>query len=262
MSTRFFEPAKPRMFAHRGYSGRYPENTLSAFAAALDLGLQYLELDVHLSRDEAVVVHHDANLSRTCGVNRSIHRMDLAELKGFDPGWGFVDQKGARPFYRQSIEIPTLEEVFRSFPSALCNIEMKHGGERMYDKLLETIRECGRSDYVLVASHKDEVIQGFRALKTGIPTNFCYNEVKSCIRAIEGHCCEPSVLASAQALQIPVKHGRKVLVSAETVKAAHEAGVEVHVWTVNQEREAARLLELGVDGIMSDDSEMLASLIK
>jgi glycerophosphoryl diester phosphodiesterase len=260
MSSRFFEPARPRLFAHRGYSARYPENTLPAFAAALDLGLDYLELDVHLSRDEAVVVHHDAHLSRTCGVNRSIHRLGLEEIKGYDPGWGFVDEEGGRPFYKRNIRIPTLEELFRAFPGALCNIEMKHGGQAMYARLLQAIRECGMAESVLVASHKDDVIQGFRDLKTGIPTNFCHSEVESCIRALRASCFEPSLLGQAEALQIPVRHGREVLVTEETVQCAHGAGVEVHVWTVNQEREARRLLDLGVDGIMSDDAKMLLRL--
>jgi glycerophosphoryl diester phosphodiesterase len=116
------------------------------------------------------------------------------------------------------------------------------------------------AESVLVASHKDDVIQGFRDLGTGIPTNFCHNEVEACIRALRASCFEPSLLGQAEALQIPVRHGREVLVTEETVQCAHGAGVEVHVWTVNQEQEARRLLDLGVDGIMSDDAKMLLRL--
>ena len=257
----FFFPEMPRLFAHRGDNFRWPENTLPAFRSAADLGIGYLELDVWLSRDERIVVHHDENTLRTCGKKAAVPHTSFAKLRELDPGWGFVDASGERPFAGRGIRIPTLEEVLDAFPEMLLTVEIKQDSERLRELLLGLLRERDALDRVLIASHEDRIVHGVRELAPEIPTNFGFQEARDFIlRADLGNLS--GYVPPGSALQIPPKRGGRILVAPEVIRAAHDLGVEVHVWTVNDPDEAKRLLDMGVEGIMSDDAEMLINLAK
>jgi len=255
----FFFPETPRLFAHRGDNVRWPENTLPAFRSAADLGIGYLELDVWLSRDERIVVHHDENTLRTCGKKAAVPHTSFAKLRELDPGWGFVDASGERPFAGRGIRIPTLEEVLDAFPEMLLTVEIKQDSERLRELLLGLLRERGALDRVLIASHEDSVVQRVREMAPEVPTNFGYSEARELILSAQKGDLSGYV-PPGSALQIPPKRGGRILVTPEVIRAAHDLGVEVHVWTVNDPDEARRLLDMGVDGIMSDDAQLLARL--
>ena len=105
-----------RLYAHRGASGELPENTMAAFGRALDYDIDALESDVHMTRDGHVVISHDPDGARCCGVAREIRASTLAEVQSWDAGWGFTAPDGGRPFVGEGHRIPTLEEVLQGFP--------------------------------------------------------------------------------------------------------------------------------------------------
>src|SRR5262245_60629173 len=125
----FFQAARPLVFAHRGGSRLAPENTMAAFDRGLALGADGLELDVHLSRDGVVVVHHDRHLDRTTDLKGNISTFDAAALSRADAGYGFVADDGSRPFRGQGIGVPTLESVLLRHRDCRIIIEMKDNHE-------------------------------------------------------------------------------------------------------------------------------------
>ncbi|MBN1142038.1 MAG: glycerophosphodiester phosphodiesterase [Deltaproteobacteria bacterium] len=258
MSSRYFTPPRPRLFGHRGFPARFPENTLPSFAAALAAGLPYLELDVWASRDGHVVVHHDETLYRMCGKWRRIRNLNWAEIKSCDTGRGFRDRDGRRPFLGQGIAVPSLEEVFEACPEAFINIEIKQTDPPIEALVVETVRRWRREETVLLASAHDRVIKRLRALCGAIPTGFSRGEIAAFLDWVKRG-CRSGYAPPGAALQVPVSHHGTPIVFPESVVAAHAVGIEIHVWTINDPSEMRRLLTMGVDGLMSDDAALLVA---
>ncbi len=256
MNSRYFSPPRPRFFAHRGSSAEFPENTLPAFAAAVNLGIGYLELDVWASRDGQIFVHHDETLKRTCGDPRRISDLVAAEIATLDAGYGFTTDGRVYPFRGQGISPPLLRDVLESFPNARLNIEVKQEDPPAEEAVLAVVKEARAQERVLLASEKDGVLQRMRAICGDIPTGMSAGEVAAFIGWVKKGCAEP-YRAPGAALQIPEEYGIVQLVTPETVEAAHAAGMEMHVWTVNRLPDMRRLLAMGVDGIMSDYPRLL-----
>jgi len=252
MTSTYFNPPRPRLFGHRGSAGTHPENTIPAFRAVIEAGLDYLELDVWATRDGHVVVHHDETALRLCGVNRPIRDCTLNELKQMDAGFGFSPDGGkTHPFRGQGIAVPTLEEVFQACPDARFNIEIKQTEPAIESLTVETVHRAGREEVVLLAAEQDEVMDRLRPLTGNMPTSYSRSEVAEFFSWLSKGCRSP-YRPCAEAMQIPETYGDRTLVTPETVAAAHEVGLEVHVWTVNRPEDMKRLLSFGVDGLMSD----------
>lgn len=260
MKSRYFDPPRPRLFGHRGSAGHHPENTLPSFQAAVDAGLTYLELDVWGTKDGHIVVHHDETAWRTCGVPRRIPEMTLAQIKALDAGWGFSPDGGrTHPFRGRGVAIPTLEELFQAFPEVFFNIEIKQQAPPVEDLAMAVIRREGKEDAVLLAAEKDAVMARLRPACGEIPTSLSYRELAAFFAWVEKG-CRGEYRAPGAALQIPRTYGGRTLVTPEAVQAAHAAGMEMHVWTVNDPEEMKSLLEMGVDGIMTDFPQLLAEV--
>ncbi len=261
MKSRYLEPPRPRLFGHRGASAHYPENTLPALRAAFEAGVSYLELDVWATADGHVVAHHDATLQRLCGDRRRISDVTLAELKALDAGFGFSPDRSSRPCLGQGITVPTLAEVFQAIPAAFFNIEVKQESPAIEEQVLAVIEGAGTADRVLLAAEQDTIMQRLRPLCGPIPTSFSFGELAAFFGWLEGG-CRGEYHPPGAALQIPEIWVGRTLVTAETVRAAHALGLEVHVWTVNEPQDMERLLELGVDGLMSDYPERLVAVAR
>jgi|RhiMethySRZTD1v2_1073278.scaffolds.fasta_scaffold170810_2 glycerophosphoryl diester phosphodiesterase len=248
----FFAGKKPRLFAHRGASGEAPENTLTAFRRAAELGIVYAELDVHASRDGVVVVCHDATLERTTDGHGHIRELSLVELQNVDAGFYFSSDGGRTfPFRGTDVKIPTLVEVLQSFPTLHFTIEMKQTEPAIEELVIAAIRACGREEHVILASEHDAVLARVRALAPEMTTSFAYGEVIEFIqRAKTNQLLD--YRPPGQAFQIPPEFHGTLLVTPQTVAAAHALGCEMHVWTIDEQEEMVRLLDLGVDGIMSN----------
>ncbi len=248
----FFTGPVPRLFAHRGASGEAPENTLPAFERAAALGAVYMELDVHLSQDGHVVVIHDETLERTTNGHGLVREHGLAELQRLDAGYHFTPDAGNTfPFRGQGVIISLLADVLRRFPQVRFTVEIKQTEPPIEEQVIAVVRECNMADALILASEHDAVVTRVRSLAPDIATNCSSGEVvafmQRVLRRQLGDYRPP-----ARAFQIPPEYGGVALVTPQTVAAIHELGAEVHVWTINDRADMERLLELGVDGLMSD----------
>jgi glycerophosphoryl diester phosphodiesterase len=259
LDSDFFDLPAPRVIAHRGASGQYPENTLAAFRAAADAGAPYFELDVHMTRDGVVVVSHDAVLSRTCGLDAAIGDLTLAELKRADAGRSFTASDGGFPFRARGIDVPALAEVFAAFPEHRYIVEVKQSAPSLAAALLEVIERAGMRRRVLLASEEPAPIDELRALAPELPTGFPYPEIVGFMAALAPSA--ETYRPCGDAVQIPPEYHSWRIVTPESVAAAHRIGVEVHVFTVNDAAEMRAMLEMGVDGIITDYPARLLELI-
>jgi glycerophosphoryl diester phosphodiesterase len=260
LKTDFFDGPWPRVMAHRGASGEYPENTLAAFTAARDLSAPYIELDVQMTRDGRVIVAHDEDLRRVGGQARPIREMTLAELSAIDAGYNFAPPGvDGFPFRGRGIRVPELAEVFAACPAQLFIVEIKQTSPSMVRALLDVIDRAAMSRQVLIASEHQAPIDEVRAAARAMPTNFPTPEVAAFMMSLAPGA--PPFTPRGDALQVPPVHEGWKIVTLESVAAAHRIGVEVHVWTVNEEAEMRAMLAAGADGIISDYPDRVMALL-
>jgi glycerophosphoryl diester phosphodiesterase len=235
-------------FAHRG-GARHPdlpgvENTLTAFAHAVALGYRYLETDVHATRDGVLVAFHDAALERVTDGAGSLADLDTAQVAALRVG-------GREP-------VPTLAELVDAFPDARFNIDLK--SDAAVVPLAAFVAERDLADRVLVGSFSGRRLRRFRRLAgPGVATSAHPAEVVAFVVL-------PARLAGrvtgASALQVPHRLGRVTVAGRSVVRRAHAVGVQVHVWTVDDPAEMRRLLDRGVDGLMTDRTDLLKDVLR
>ncbi|MEM9694006.1 MAG: glycerophosphodiester phosphodiesterase [Myxococcota bacterium] len=244
----------PRLLGHRGACAEFPENTMPSFRRAVEVGVDVLETDVHRTRDGVIVVSHDPDGQRSAGVGRLIAQCTLAEVRGWDVGWGYVDASGSRPFAGQGIGMPTLEDALDAFPDQRFNVDIKTEQKGLVPDLLALLEARGDSDRVTLASFFDAVIdevrnRGFRgttALSRKEVFALATLPTFACRKLIKGHFA-----------QIPVAAGPLKLATRAFIKKCHRLGLLVDYWTINDVSDAHVLLERGADGIITDDPAAL-----
>jgi glycerophosphoryl diester phosphodiesterase len=252
----------PVNLAHRGASARAPENTLEAFRLAVEAGAGGLELDVHVTRDGEVVVIHDASVDRTTDGSGAVAEMELEEIQRLDAGYRFSPDGGRTfPYRGRGARIPTLTEVYASFPEARVNADIKKAQSGAEEAVLRVIRSAGAEERTLIASTEHAVVRRFRRISRGhIATAASRREIAAFYvlsRARLGALARPVY----DALQVPVEHRGIELVTPRFLRAARSTGVRVDVWTINDAAQMRWLLDLGVSGIMTDHPEVLAALL-
>jgi len=258
----FFDVPVPTVIGHRGASGELPENTMGAFERAVAQGAVILETDVHATRDGALVLFHDDTLERTTdGVGR-IADHTLAELARLDAGHRFSPGGAGFPERGKGHRIPRLEDALRAFPGVRFNVEIKERVPALIEGTVELVRRLGREETVLLAAAEDDTMADLRAYlaRSGArpAVGASAGDVVACVRAaIDGTPPPPGPMA----LQVPPDFAGRPLVTRELVAHAHAHGIVVHVWTINDPAEMERLLDLGVDGVMSDFPGRLAEVI-
>jgi len=245
--------------AHRGASGEYPENTMPAFAAAVAAGADYIELDVHCTRDGEVVVIHDDHLSRIASDDRLVKEMTIAELEAVDAAFNFSRDGTRWPFRGLGIRVPRLAEVLRSWPGLRFVVEFKPREAAIADATLEVVQRTGMGQRVLFASEHLAPIARVRTMAPQLPTNLTATEIFALVQAL--HPEAPPYEPAGDALQIPPEHRGLKLATPEVVAAAHQKGLEVHVWTINDQAQMEEMLSLRVDGIITDYPTRLLTLL-
>ena len=254
------ENLRPLVFAHRGGGGLFPENTLEAFDYSAKMGVDFLELDVHSTADGKLVVMHDASVDRTTDGRGKVSELTLAELKKLDAGYLFTNDGGKTfPFRGRGITIPTLHEIFDAFPQMKFNVEPKQAFPSITKPMCEMIRERKMTDKVIVGSFRQTAINEFRAFCPEVATSGTPAEVSEFL-AMYKTGIAASYTPPMQALQVPVNAGFLNVVSKDFVEAAHRQNLQVHVWTINDADEMRNLIEIGVDGIMTDYPDRLLNL--
>ena len=256
----FLSLAMPRAFGHRGSGGTHPENTLVSFQAAVDAGADYLETDVHMTRDGEIVISHDDHLARTCAMPVRIPEATFAEIAAADAGFGYSPDGVNFPFRGKGIRVPRLGEVLSTFRNARFNIDIKPDQAGIVERALKVIDSAGMRRMVLLASEHQDRLNEIRALAPSIPTSFGYHEVAGFLAAMAS--ANGDYRAPGEALQIPPEYYSWKLATPQTVEVASHFGVEVHVWTINEEAEMRAMLEVGVHGVMSDFPARLVSVIR
>jgi glycerophosphoryl diester phosphodiesterase len=237
----YLDNTSPIAFAHRGGTSAAPENTLRAFDDAVTLGYRYVETDVHSTRDGRLVAFHDNDLQRTCGKPWQIEETDwstlsTARIDGTDP-------------------IPLLEDLLTSWPDLRINIDCK--SDAAMQPLIDTIRRSNCIDRICVGSFSDKRLQHIRSeLGAGLCTSMGPQEV---VRLVLGSTTGIPISPSRHALiaQVPVRQGPIPVVTRRSIARAHRLGLQIHVWTIDDPLQIGQLLDMGVDGVMSDDTRAL-----
>jgi glycerophosphoryl diester phosphodiesterase len=252
-SVPFFESQRPLVFAHRGGCALGPENTLAAFDLGLEAGADGLELDVHLSADGVPVVHHDDLLDRTTSASGPLAAHTAAELAQVDAGCRF-ERGGEFPFRKQGVGIPSLREVLRRYPDIPIVIELKTDASELGEAVAHEVRLADAVDRVCVAGYGDRSVAAARRALPEVATSASRAEVR--LAVIRGLAGWPVRRARYGGYQVPERNGRVRIVTPRFVRKAHDAGFKVHVWTVDEEPDMRRLLEWGVDGLISDRPDL------
>ncbi|QBX57063.1 glycerophosphodiester phosphodiesterase [Nocardioides seonyuensis] len=247
----FLDAAPPLAFAHRG-GAFHPEiegleNTMAAFRHAVDLGYRYLETDVHVTSDDVLLAFHDEVLDRVTDRTGPLSETSYAEVQ--------AALIGGRE------RVPSLAELFDAFPDARFNIDVKSDGA--VDRLAEFIAERDAWDRILVGSFSRRRLERFRRLTRGrVATSAHPFEVAAYVLVPSGRLARWLTRGRPVALQVPHRQGRLLVVSRGLVRRAHVAGLQVHVWTIDDPDEMQLLLDRGVDGLITDRTDILKAVLR
>ncbi len=238
----------PRIIAHRGSSGRAPENTLHAMRLAVEEDQAGgLELDLQRSADGEVIVLHDETLDRTTDGSGLAERLTLAALLRLDAGHRFGDGE-----YRgRGLRIPTLREVLEAFPSTWLSLDLKQGDRFTEAATVGLLREFKRQGTVVVSAESPAAAKRLATIAPDFPHFVHSNGVRS-FYVRHRLRCFAGWSSPGESLQIPVRQGRFDLAGPRLIRDAHRQGMRVVYWTVNDPDQARVLFARGADGIMTD----------
>ena len=233
----------PIAFAHRGGALDAPENSMAAFQSAIDIGYRYLETDVHLTSDGYVIAFHDDVLDRVTNLSGKVSDTPLSTIKD-----ALIEGKS---------EIPLLSELLSSFPEARFNIDPKN--DQVSRALAKVIKQTASTSRVCVSSFSDRRNQEISRL---VGKDLCIGIGPSGIARIRlGRLTSSSTVLNGQCVQVPVAMKGVPLITETFVNRVHSLGKVVHAWTINEPSEMNRLLDLGVDGIMTDRPKILKNVL-
>ena len=254
MKPAFLTPM-PVVVAHRGDSMHYPENTLPAFLSAVKMGIDVVETDVHLSKDGVLVIWHDPTLERNTDGAGRIEDHTLAELKRFDAGYTFTKDGGRTfPFRGTGVQLATLEEVLQACPGQRFNIDLKSKTPAIVDEFINVIRRNKSENRVVGASFHISNLKALRVKAPEIPTSITTVEVLLYLFLQKTHLLPRRLAKGRQIIfQVPVRQWGIEVITPGFIKAFHERGAVIQVWTINDESEMRRLFGMGVDSVMTDD---------
>ncbi|HUO74900.1 MAG TPA: glycerophosphodiester phosphodiesterase [Solirubrobacteraceae bacterium] len=254
----FLVEPRPIAFAHRGGAGDAPENTLAAFEIALSLGYRYLETDVHLTRDGVLVAFHDERLDRVTDRSGAIAELHIADVDAADAGYAFSSDDGRTfPFRGRGIRVPRLEQILARWPDARVNIDPK--SDACVEPLAALLDRLDAWRRVCIGSFSDRRLRQIRVLGRGRACTSMGPHAVAVARVSTAGALMRRL--GADCIQVPMRHGRIPIVTERFIAAAHSADLPVHVWTINDETTINQLLDLGVDGIMTDHLRLLRDVL-
>jgi glycerophosphoryl diester phosphodiesterase len=239
----FLDWTGPIPFAHQGGASEAPENTMAAFEHAVRLGYRYIETDVHVTTDGVLLAFHDDVLDRATDGKGVIEELP----------WSIVREAkvdGREP-------IPLLEDLFGAWPDVRVNIDPKH--DHAVEPLASVLRKCGAVDRVCIGAFSDDRLERVRALLPGVCTSLGPIGTLQLGLAALGE--EVPDLPSP-CVQVPTHYMETEIVTPAFIDAAHRRDMQVHVWTIDEAGEMTRLLDLGVDGIMTDRPKVLRDVLQ
>ncbi len=274
--------------AHQGGELEAPSDTMYAFKTAVAKGAEVIELDVHAAADGELVVLHDATVDRTTDGTGSVDEMTTEQIKALDAAHWFVRGCGTcrdrlepeyqfrgfatgtlplpnklKSFSPNDFKIPTLREVLETFPDVMINVEIKASAPETapYEyRVASILEEFGRTDDVIVVSFLDHAIEAFKIYAPTVHTATATVETALFWATTQD---QLSGLANERyrALQVPISQNDVPVVSRDFVNDAHASGLAVHVWTINDRATMEWLIDIGVDGIMTDKPRLLERVL-
>lgn len=257
MSDRpYLNAEHPIRFAHRGSRVLWPENTLHSFHQAVALGYRYIETDIRVTRDGVVVVFHDEDLERlTNGVGK-VRDWDWDDLKHLDAAYNFSPDGTDYPLRGTGITIPRLDETFDTFPKVRFNIDLKPKNAEW--AVADVVVRKRRQDAVLIGGFIDARSSRFRRITKGTVATSAGSSTAMAMYAASR--VGKTVRRQVDAYQLPDKM-KGASIDKKLVDSIHAAGAHIHVWTVDEPDDMHRLLDLGVDGIVTDRPDVLNAVL-
>ena len=258
------EGARPWVIAHGGAKALWPENTQMAFDSAMAMGVDALEMDIQLTRDGILVLHHDETIDRISNGNGFVIDYTFEELQQFNFGFNFTDLNGKQPYKKLKVEITALESLVAIYPETPLIIEIKNAGsdgKRAAEELKRIIDDYGVRMHTIVASFHDEVLDHYLEITDGeyfIST--AEKEARKLVISTKtgfGVFYKPEAVAA----QLPVESGGFDLTKPRLLKSAHRHNMALHYWTINEEDDMERLIMLGADGLMTDRPDLMIDLL-
>jgi glycerophosphoryl diester phosphodiesterase len=260
MQKQFFNP-EPSIIAHRGLSIQYPENTLLSFSKAIELGVDVIETDIHLTKDNRFVIIHDDVIDRVSNGKGFVLNHTLEELKQFDAGYWFSpDENKSFPYRGTGLKFFSLEEMLEYFPDQRFNIDLKDKNPAQVKQYSEIINKYNPKR-ILTASEHGPNLKEFRKIMPDMATSFSLWEVIGLYFLLRTGFLFAKKKFAADAIQIPEYIGPSHLADLPLIREMHKHDIRVHVWTVNNEQDMKRLLDSGVDGIITDDPALLKRVL-
>ena len=239
------------VMAHRAGLGFGPQNTIEAALIAHSMGVDYIEMDVHRTSDDVFVTIHNATVDDTTNGTGAVREMTFEQLQMLDAGYGYKTSQDINPFVGKGVMIPALEAVFGALPNAKYNLEIKPDDVSFAAPFCDLLRKYGMEDKVLIASYNEAPLVAFRKTCPEIATSLVLKELKQFIYLQKIGLSNLAPLNGSVA-QVPIARDGLTIVSPSFVKAAHDRGLKVQVWTVNNAQTIKWLRDIGADGVITD----------
>lgn len=259
------EDGRPLVIAHGGAKKLFPENTMVAFDGAMAIGIDMLEIDVCLTKDNILITHHDKTIDSMTDGTGNIRDYTFEELKAFNFGAGFKDLDGSNPYADKHVSVTKLSDVFEKYPDILYNVEIKNKaetGEAAAAILYDLIKKYNLEDQILVPSFDDDTINHFRELTdNSVLTSSAREETKKFIYCHIAQVDNLVFNVKYQAMQLPLSNSGVNLAKKSIVKDAHRRNIAVHYWTINDKETMRELILMGVDGIITDRPDLMNEVL-
>ncbi|MFJ7738441.1 glycerophosphodiester phosphodiesterase [Lysinibacillus sp. NPDC097287] len=258
---------RPIVLAHRGGADLAPEHTMPAFEKAAQLGVDGFEVDIRLTKDEEIIVFHDATIDRTTDGYGLVAEMTLEEINAFNHGYQFEDLDGITTYRDQKVDVVTLRQLLETYSNMLINIEIKdapdtYEGSLMPSKLWRLIEELGVEDRVIVASFYGEQVDRFNLYaQNRVALGAGESDVRKAFTSFSsqfGHLYHPKV----DVFQIPIKSGVVALDSPKFIQFLNNLNIPVHYWTINDLVTMNKLIRNGAKGIITDRPDIAMVLLQ
>jgi glycerophosphoryl diester phosphodiesterase len=257
----FANTQRPLVIAHRGGKGLYPEETLYALQQSANMGVDVLEMDVHSSADGVLVLMHNDTVDETTNGTGNVNALTLDELQTLDAGYHWTDDGGETyPYRGQGITVATLEEVFTALPTMRMNIEIKQQEPPIAAAVCDLIEQYGMTDRVLIASFSPKVMAAFRQECPLVAVSGGAEEIRT-FYVLHQLLLTNTFTPKSHAYQVPEYHDKLHLLTPAFVEHARSRNIQVHAWTINEREDMQHMVNLGVDGIITDYPDRLLSVL-
>ena len=260
-----FRTGRTLVIPHGGGDGLFPEDTLFAFQRTIAMGADVVDVDLRLSKDDVVVAFHDATLDRITGATGSIRAMTFKQLSALDAGWSFTaagsdpTADGSHPYRGKNVTIPSFESILDEFPTTLLSVDLKDESLDMVQPVCDLLRDHRRLNDVFVGSNSDQQILEFRRKCPDVRTSAIMGDVYAARDARARN--DPNFVPAVTVDQPPFRSDGRQLVDTASLAWAHDHGIAILTWVVNDVDDMKLLVALGVDGIYTSYPDRLLKLL-